>query len=1092
MTPVNRRPMADHTSSADPAPLFERLAAELGETQDAELAMRSVLRHGSALLEMPVGAAILLDERGALQEALCHGIPDRQAEAVRRACTSFALDSASTVSRPHRLWTDLGQEQQPDLAALAASGYRSCLALPLTRHGLNQGLLFFLSRVRREPGEEVLRWAGVMALQASLALDNSRLFEAALRQAVELGAFYETVTATAEGREAGPLLESVIEQAARLLESQGGIIFRANPRERVVRAIAQVRSESLAPVEGQCIPFGVGAAGIAAESMEPVLVDDYASWPHRLDGVSFDRSSPVRVLATPLIWRQQLLGVLEVWAGGTRRVFSDLDVRLARLVANQAANALGVASLVEAERQQRQMAQALQEASLAINRAIGLDEVLERILEQVMRAIPCDAANFRSYEQTQARVLRARGYEQFGLNEADVLKMSFSIEDHANYRRMAGGEAVVLGDTLADETWDVLRGLEWIRSWAGVPVRFGDEIVGFLNLDSATPNTFDQTTAERLTVFAAHAGIAMHNARLYQKLSEEHVKLLQVYEIGQRVSGSLVPDEIHLRLLEGVMNALGATFGGVYALRQHSDGRLRAAAVMTHGLGSEVENRHPLPQTLAEEVARLQAPQEVLVGYAESTYWVLGVPVFVGERLWGVTLVWVPWRQGDEPPPLGVLAAAVQQAGLALLNADQHGRVQRRLAEMMLLQQMAGAIARRLETDAVIATLTDSLHQKLGYPAVHVLMRHGDEMVLRALAGPQPVLDRLPYGRGIIGRVMRTGIPECVRDVRQDPDYVAGLVGTRAEMVVPIRVEGEIIGVINIESSDPSQVHQENLELLQVLADQVSVALQNAALYEQVRRNVEDLEARVQERTALLEEALEQAKSADRTKAQFVADVSHELRTPLTNIGLYLDLLEMGREDRRGEYISILRREIERLGALIEQLLAISEYDADQVELKKEPTDINTLIRVLVGDRARLIGGRSLQLVVEAAPDLPRVPADPQQLMRVMTNLLTNATNYTPPGGTITLETGQRTAEGKTWVSFSVADTGPGIPEDERPRVFDRFFRGIVGRASGLPGTGLGLAICKEIVERHGGQIVLASGGGKGTKVTVWLPAGRK
>jgi len=73
-------------------------------------------------------------------------------------------------------------------------------------------------------------------------------------------------------------------------------------------------------------------------------------------------------------------------------------------------------------------------------------------------------------------------------------------------------------------------------------------------------------------------------------------------------------------------------------------------------------------------------------------------------------------------------------------------------------------------------------------------------------------------------------------------------------------------------------------------------------------------------------------------------------------------------------------------------------------------------------------------------------------------------------------------------VIFSIADTGPGIPEDERRRMFDRFFRGIVGRASGIPGTGLGLAICKEIVERHGGRLLLLTEGGKGTKVAVWLP----
>ncbi len=1070
------------------ADLLGRLTAELSETQDAGLAMRCILRHGTAIVGLPLAAAILFDEGLRPAQGFCHDLDREREERLHRWLATLA--TADVVgARCVVAWPRLKDETRAELRELAHAGFASGLLVPLAIHGRLHGLLLFLSEAEQDLPQEVLVRAEVLARQGALAVDNARLFDAALRQAVELGTFYEMVTATAEGRETAPLMERMIEQAARLLECRGGVICAVDEGLQVLRAVAGVRAEDLGEA-ARGIPFGQGAAGIAAASRQVVRVHDYASWPHRLESVRLETSTEVRVLAVPLLWRQDLLGVLVLWADGTRRPFSDADVQLAHLVAHQAASALGVARSLEAEREQRRMAEALQQASMAINQVAGLDEVLETILEQVSRAIPCDAANFQLYEHGQARLVRGRGYGRFGLTEAELRTQTFSVERHANYRRMVAGETVVVADTRGDSNWDVLPGFEWIRAWAGAPVRFGDEILGFLSLDSATPGSFGPEAAQRLMAFAAHAGIAMHNARLYQKLSDEHVKLLQVYEIGQRVSGSLQVEEILANLLEGVTSAVGADFAGVYVLDREGEGGTRAVRVLTLGAESDMGGGPPLPESLAEEVAVHQAPQQVLVGNAERAHWVLGVPVFVGERLWGVTLVWVPWRQGEESPPLGVVAAAVQQAGLALLNAEQHGRVQRRLAEMTLIQQMAAAVAGRLETDAILATLTETLHARLGYPSVQVLMRQGQDMVVCALAGPRPFRDRLPWGRGIVGRVMRTGRPEFVSDVRRDPDYVSGLVGTRAEIAVPIRIEGDVIGVINIENSDPGQLHEEDLDLLQILADQVSVALQNASLYEQVRRNVEELEARVQERTALLEEALEQAKSADRTKAQFVADVSHELRTPLTNIGLYLDLLEMGREDRRSEYMSILRRETERLGSLIEQLLTISEYDADQVDLKKEMTDLNTLIRVLVGDRARLIGSRELQLEVNTAPDLPRVPADPQQLMRVMTNLLNNATNYTPPGGKITLETGQRTSEGQRWVSFSVTDTGPGIPEDEKPRVFDRFFRGIVGRASGLPGTGLGLAICKEIVERHGGQIALATGGGKGTKVTVWLPAG--
>jgi len=117
-------------------------------------------------------------------------------------------------------------------------------------------------------------------------------------------------------------------------------------------------------------------------------------------------------------------------------------------------------------------------------------------------------------------------------------------------------------------------------------------------------------------------------------------------------------------------------------------------------------------------------------------------------------------------------------------------------------------------------------------------------------------------------------------------------------------------------------------------------------------------------------------------------------------------------------------------------------------------------------------------------------------LMQVVTNLMTNAMNYTPPGGTITVRTGveqarsgDRPEQEETWVTFSVSDTGPGIAPEDQAHLFERFYRGEAGRQSKAPGTGLGLAICREIVEKHGGKITLETEVGRGSTFTVWLPA---
>ncbi|HNT77789.1 MAG TPA: hybrid sensor histidine kinase/response regulator [Anaerolineae bacterium] len=240
--------------------------------------------------------------------------------------------------------------------------------------------------------------------------------------------------------------------------------------------------------------------------------------------------------------------------------------------------------------------------------------------------------------------------------------------------------------------------------------------------------------------------------------------------------------------------------------------------------------------------------------------------------------------------------------------------------------------------------------------------------------------------------------------------------------------------------------------------------------------------------TAELREALEQARSADRAKSQFLSNVSHELRTPLTSIRLYLGLLANCPVERRETYLESLSRETGRLQTLIEGLLDISRLDLGKTTAKLEPTDLNQLLSTLFNDREKLFAERGLRLQLQTAANLPPTQADPRLIEQVATNLLTNAMNYTPIGGEVSLHTAIVEAEERPWVTFSVQDTGPGIAEEELPHLFNRFFRGQAGQTSKAAGTGLGLAICKEIVTLHDGRITLDSVVGQGCTFTVWLP----
>jgi signal transduction histidine kinase len=344
---------------------------------------------------------------------------------------------------------------------------------------------------------------------------------------------------------------------------------------------------------------------------------------------------------------------------------------------------------------------------------------------------------------------------------------------------------------------------------------------------------------------------------------------------------------------------------------------------------------------------------------------------------------------------------------------------------------------------------------------------------------------------GVLGRVARSGEAVFLPDVSADPDYVQGWEPTCAEIAVPLRKTSMVVGVLNVESPVEYGLNQDDVRLLTVLADQISIALENAALYERLREHADALEMMVAERTAELAQALEKAQAADQLKTAFVSDVSHELRTPLSNIRLYLDLLHRGPEDRYENYLQTLDRETNRLVALIEDLLAISSLDAGTSVPAAKSFDLNKIAKGLAEDRERLYSDRDLHLTLELVPDLPEVNADEKMISQVVANLMTNALNYTPQGGHVEVHTARTEQDGNQWVTLSVRDDGLGIPEAELGRIFDRFFRGSISRATGTPGTGLGLSICKEILERHQGRIEVESKPGEGSVFTIWLPVTR-
>jgi two-component system OmpR family sensor kinase len=242
----------------------------------------------------------------------------------------------------------------------------------------------------------------------------------------------------------------------------------------------------------------------------------------------------------------------------------------------------------------------------------------------------------------------------------------------------------------------------------------------------------------------------------------------------------------------------------------------------------------------------------------------------------------------------------------------------------------------------------------------------------------------------------------------------------------------------------------------------------------------------VQALNALLER-LREALSAQRT---FIADAAHELRTPLTAVHLQAQLAERAASDtERRAALADLKSGLERATRLSEQLLTLAREEPGVAERPVAPIDLHTLSRDVIRELAPLASAKSIDLglIEPSAPwGQPIVSGDAAALSTLVSNLIDNALRYSPSRGRVDVSA-VRDADR---VVLTVRDTGPGIPPDERSRVFDRFYRGAHAESGSERGSGLGLAIVKRIAERHGAQIVLGEGiDGAGLGVTVSFPA---
>jgi GAF domain-containing protein/ActR/RegA family two-component response regulator len=1076
--------------------ILTRVAQGLAATLPGEEMLQRVAEAAREMFDAAVARVWLVDDDGeTLSVRVSSGLEVSGGVDRLRVGEGFVGRVAAT--RAPLTIPDLASDSLPlNTQRLRARGLAAFAGVPLLIGERVLGVLAIGLTERHEYSAEELDVFTSLANSAAVALENARLFsiERARRQQIAALADIERELAAVLDAERLPAL--IVERATGLFKASGALWTLDDDRGLVPRAW---RGQELA---GQRLAPGEGFAGLAISERRGIITNDYARSPHAAP--RFVAAGVRSVIVQPLILRDRPLGVLTMSrAGAEAAPFGVEDLALLQSFAAHAATALENTRLY-AEAQER-----LRETStlLAVGRVLSQPDAgrdaMRRVAAEVARAFGADMVGAYLLDERKERLIAAGGYHvpkdllPFFQQRPLVLgDFPWLLE---SWRQ---GRAAWSSDVPNDPRFD--RG--WVENLPAHSVLFvptlarGEPVGGLFLVWWHAGRTFERAEIRLVEGVAAQVGLAAENADLARQTQVKLAETQTLLSVSRALSSTLDFQALLRHFLRAVATTLGADCVGSWLVQEDGEWLEPAAgyrvpperlavfrefrvSLLKHPFYAQAaRTRRPVFTSDAMHDSRIPATIREQGPHRSQLF----VPVVVKDRMIGAfAAVWWQTPREFSEGEIALMEAIANQAGVALENGRLFEENRQRLEELLVLHDLSRAVTGQLERGAIVDAVHRHIARVLDARNLVVIVRDAEreelEVVLRLTDGADDPRQprRYPLGDiGLMSVVLATSRPVRTDDyaaecARHGVEPIQGAAELRYWLGVPMTAGEQVLGVIVLRGG-PRPFRAADERLLLNIGHLAALALRSVRLFEERTRAYGELAA-----------AQDQLVRTEKLRAlgEMASGVAHDFNNLLASVlGRAQLLMRRVQDPQQLQWLRVIERSALDGAQTVRRLQEFTRIRRDQPMV---PLDVTQLVR----DALDITQSRwreepvSRGVVIEVRSELAPVPpilGDAAELREALTNLILNAVDAMPTGGTL----GLVTTAGDDHVEIAVSDTGVGIPPAVREKIFDPFFT-----TKGPHGTGLGLSLTYGIVARHGGSVSVDSEEGRGSTFRLSFPS---